>query len=134
LSNHYLHKFGLYQYAHLRTVSLYVPVMILLACLAWSSSLEAQGGKTLRVGQAMNFTVEGKINTLDHNKLTLNTEENIIFHVRYDDKTEFKSDDGGPASSKDLRVGLRIRVEGDLTESGEIVAQKITLQKAPAKK
>jgi hypothetical protein len=54
--------------------------------------------------------------------------------VRYDDKTEFKSDDGSPASSKDLRVGLRIRVEGDLTESGEIVAQKIELLKTPPKK
>jgi hypothetical protein len=54
--------------------------------------------------------------------------------VRYDDKTEFKSDDGSPASSKDLRVGLTIRVAGDLTESGEIVAQRIELQKAPPKK
>jgi hypothetical protein len=88
----------------------------------------------LRGGQAMNFTVEGKINTLGQNKLTLNTEENIIFHVRYDDKTEFRSDDGSPAGSKDLRVGLRVRVEGDLTESGEIVALKIELLKAPPKK
>ena len=96
--------------------------------------LEARVAKTLRAGQAMNFTVEGKINTLGQNKLTLNTEENIIFHVRYDDKTEFKSDDGSPASSKDLRVGLTIRVEGDLTESGEIVAQRIELLKTPPKK
>jgi hypothetical protein len=58
----------------------------------------------------------------------------MIFHVRYDEKTEFKRDDGSPGSSKDLRVGLRIRVEGDLTESGEIVAEKIELQKAPPKK
>jgi hypothetical protein len=82
----------------------------------------------------MNFTLEGKINTLDHNKLTVHTEENIIFHVSYNDKTEFKSDDGSPASSKDLRVGLRIRVEGDLTESGEIVAKRIELEKTPPKK
>jgi hypothetical protein len=118
----------------LRALFFYIPVVMFLASHAWSSSLEAQGGKILRGGQAMNFNVEGKINTLDHNKLTLNTEENIIFHVRYDDKTEFKSDDGSPASSKDLRVGLKIRVEGDLTESGEIVAQRIVLQKAPPKK
>jgi hypothetical protein len=88
----------------------------------------------LRAGQANPFTVEGKVNTLDQNKLTLNTEENMIFHVRYDDKTEFKSEDGSSASSKDLRVGLRIRVEGDLTESGEIVAQRIELLKTPPKK
>jgi hypothetical protein len=118
----------------LRAPSFYVAIAIYLASCAWSFSSEAQVAETLRAGQAMNFTVEGKINTLDQNKLTLNTEENILFHVRYDDKTEFKSDDGGPASSKDLRVGLRIKVEGDLTESGEIVAQKIEIQKPPPKK
>jgi hypothetical protein len=112
----------------------WIPVVIFLASCAWNSSSEARVAKTLHAGQAMNFTVEGKINSLDHNKLTLNTEENILFHVRYDEKTEFKRDDGSPASSKDLRVGLRIRVEGDLTESGEIVAQRIELQKAPPKK
>jgi hypothetical protein len=112
----------------------YVPLVIYLACCAWSPSSEARVAKTLRASQAMNFTVEGKINTLGQNKLTLNSEENVIFHVRYDDKTEFKSDDGSPASSKDLRVGLRIRVEGDLTESGEIVAQRIELLKTPPKK
>ena len=112
----------------------YVALVTFLASCALSSSSEARGAEALRAGQETNFTVEGKINTLDHNKLTLNTEENIIFHVRYEEKTEFKSDDGSPASSKDLRVGLRIKVEGDLTESGEIVAQRIELQKAPPKK
>jgi hypothetical protein len=115
-------------------VFFYIPVVIFLASCAWNSCSEASAAKALRGGQAMNFTVEGKINTLDHNKLTLRAEENIIFHVRYDEKTEFKNEDGSPASSKDLRVGLRIRVEGDLTESGEIVAQRIELKKAPAKK
>ena len=119
---------------HLRAPSFYVAVAICVASCAWSSISEARVAKTLRAGQAMNFTVEGKINTLDQNKLTLNSEENMIFHVRYDDKTEFKSDDGSPASSKDLRVGLRIRVEGDLTESGEIVAQRIEFLKTPPKK
>jgi hypothetical protein len=118
----------------LRAPSFYVVVAICLASCAWSSISEAQVAQTLRAGQANPFTVEGKINTLDQNKLTLNTEENMIFHVRYDDKTEFKSDDGSPAGSKDLRVGLRIRVEGDLTESGEIVAQRIVLLKTPPKK
>jgi len=113
----------------LRAVSLYVPMMILLACLAWSSFSERPVAKSLRAGQEMNFTLDGKINSIDHNKLTVHTEENIIFHVSYNDKTEFKSDDGSPASSKDLRVGLKIHVDGDLTESGEIVAQKIVLEK-----
>jgi len=114
----------------LRSVFLYVSAMILLACLAWSISPEARAAKTLQDNQAMNFTLEGKINSIDHNKLTVHTEENIIFHVSYNDKTEFKSDDGSAASSKDLRVGLKIHVDGDLTESGEIVAQKIVLEKA----
>jgi hypothetical protein len=82
----------------------------------------------------MNFTLEGKINTLDHNKLTVHTEENILFHVNYDDKTEFKDEDGKPAHSTDLHVGLQIRVEGDLAESGEIAAARITLLKAPPPK
>jgi hypothetical protein len=112
----------------------YIALVIFLASCAWSSSTEARGATAWQAGQAMNFTVEGKINTLDHNKLTLNTEENMIFHVRYDDKTEFKSEDGSPTSSKELRVGLRIRVEGDLTESGEIVALRIELLKTPPKK
>jgi hypothetical protein len=105
-----------------------------LASCAWSFTSEALVAKTARAAQGTNFTVEGKINTLGQNKLTLNSEENMLFHVRWDDKTEFKSDDGSPAGSKDLRVGLRIRVEGDLTESGEIVAQKIELLKTPPKK
>ena len=113
----------------MRAASLYVPVEIFLASCAWNSCSMAHAAKTLRASQAMNFTLEGKINTLDHNKLTVHTEENIIFHVSYDDKTEFKSDDGSPASSKDLRVGLKIHVDGDLTESGEVVAQKIVLEK-----
>jgi len=117
-----------------RAPSFYVAIAICLAIFAWSSISVARVAKTLRAAQATNFTVEGKINTLDQNKLTLNTEENMLFHVRWDDKTEFKSEDGSPAGSKDLRVGLRIRVEGDLTESGEIVAKKIELQKVPSKK
>jgi hypothetical protein len=119
---------------HLRAPSFYVAIAICLASCAWSSISAARVAQPLRAGQANPFTVEGKVNTLDQNKITLRAEENIIFHVRYDDKTEFKSDDGSPASSKDLRVGLRIRVEGDLTESGEIVAQRIELLKTPPKK
>ena len=105
-----------------------------LATCAGSSAAVARVGNTWQAGQAMNFTVEGKINTLGQNKLTLNTEENMLFHVSWGDKTEFKNDDGSAATSRDLRVGLRIKVEGDLTESGEIVAQKIELEKAPPKK
>ena len=118
----------------LRIASLSIAAVILLPVGASSAGSEVQPAITLRAGQAMNFTLEGTINSLDHNKLTVHTEENIIFHVSYDDKTEFKDEDGKAAHSSDLHVGLRIRVEGDLAESGEIAAQRITLLKAPPQK
>ena len=62
----------------LRAPSFYVAIAICLASCAWSSISEARVAKTLRAGQANPFTVEGKVNTLDQNKLTLNTEENMI--------------------------------------------------------
>ncbi len=75
-----------------------------------------------------NFTVEGKVTQQTEGKLTVSTEENMIFHVRYDDKTEIKLKDGARGSAKDLKKGLKVRVEGDLTESGEIVAQTIQIE------
>jgi len=72
--------------------------------------------------------VEGKVTRQTPGKLTLSTEQNIIFHVRYDDKTEIKRKDGSAGSAKDLRVGVRVMVEGDLTESGEIIALRIELE------
>jgi len=76
---------------------------------------------------AMDFTLEGKISRHEPGKLTISAEGNIIFHARYDDKTTFQHADGSPASSKDLRVGVMVRIEGELPESGEIVAHRITL-------
>ncbi len=85
--------------------------------------------------QEMNFTLEGKITANTGDRLTVSTEENIIFHVRYGDKTEIKKKDGSPGTTKDLRVGLRIGVAGDLAESGEIIAKKIEIQaEAPQKR
>jgi hypothetical protein len=46
----------------------------------------------------------------------------------------FKDADGSLASSKDLRVDFRIWVEGDLTKSDEMVAQRIEMLKTPSKK
>jgi hypothetical protein len=76
----------------------------------------------------MNFTVASKITRQAPGKLTINTGENILFHVRYDDKTEIKKSDGSPGTAKDLHVGLVVRVEGELTEAGEIIAVKIEIQ------
>ena len=76
---------------------------------------------------AMDFTIEGKISRHEPGKLTISAEGNIIFHARYDDKTTIQHADGSPASSKDLRVGVMVRIEGELPESGEIIAHRIQL-------
>jgi hypothetical protein len=78
--------------------------------------------------QEMNFTLQGKITSITDSKFTVNSEENMLFHVRFDDKTEIKKADGSPGAGKDLRVGLKVDVAGDLAESGEITAKKIAIQ------
>lgn len=105
---------------------------LLLACPGRSGATfgvfaESRPGLTSQ-DQPMNFTLEGKITKVETGKFTVSSEGNIIFHVRYDDKTEIKYQDGGAGSSKDFRVGVQVKVEGDLTESGEIVAGKIEIQ------
>jgi len=80
--------------------------------------------------ETMNFTVEGKISKHAGQKLTLSTENNIIFHVAYSEKTSITRQDGSAGTAKDLRVGTRIYVEGELTEAGEIIAHRITIQSA----
>ena len=77
--------------------------------------------------QAMDFVVEGKISRHEPGKLTISTEGNIIFHARYDDKTTIQHADGSPATAKDLQVGIMVRIEGELPESGEIIAHRILL-------
>ncbi len=77
--------------------------------------------------ESMSFSVEGKITQHAGNKLTVNTEGNIIFRVVYSDKTSVTRKDGSAGTSKDLLVGTRIHVDGELTESGEIIAGKITV-------
>ena len=79
-------------------------------------------------------TVEGKITEHTPGKLTINTEGNILFHVVYSDKTEIKRKDGAAGTSQDLQVGTRIHVDGDLTESGAIVAQRIEVRAQPDSK
>jgi hypothetical protein len=98
--------------------------------LVHSSSTTARSS-----AQDMDFTLQGKITTLAGGKITVSTEENIIFHVRFDDKTDIKKKDGSPGAGSDLRVGLMIGVAGNLEESGEIAAKKIDIQSdAPPKK
>ena len=91
------------------------------------SSLATSLASPAAAQDAMDFAIEGKISRHEPGKLTINAEGNIIFHARYDDKTTFQHADGSPASSKDLRVGVMVRIEGELPESGEIIAHRITL-------
>jgi len=113
----------------------YVDICILTAILSvWLMPLSAtpslpEAHSLLLRAQAMNFTVEGKVTRHDPGKLTISSGENIIFHVRYDDKTDIKRSDGSPGTAKDLRVGVVVRVEGELTEAGEIIAARIEIQK-----
>jgi hypothetical protein len=76
-------------------------------------------------GQEPNFTLEGKISDLAPGKLTLSTEDNIIFHVVYSDKTRITRADGSPGSAKDFKLGLSVHVAGDLEQSGEVNAAEI---------
>ena len=112
-----------------------ISLSVLCVCLGALTPAFTSAKGPASVPQGTNFTVEGKITRLAPNRITLSSEGNMIFHVRYDDKTEIKRQDGSPGSEKNLRVGLKVRVDGDLTESGEIVAQKIQLQEEqPPKK
>jgi len=85
-------------------------------------------GSSPAAQESMNFSVEGKITKHTENKLTLNSEGNMIFHVVYSEKSKVTRKDGSEGTPKDLLVGTRIHVDGELTESGEIIAQKISLQ------
>lgn len=87
----------------------------------------------LAAQEGSNFTLQGKITDRSPGKLTVSSGDNMIFTVRYDDKTEIKRSDGSAGASKDLRVGVNVNVEGDLTESGDVVAHKIELLESPAK-
>jgi hypothetical protein len=80
------------------------------------------------------FTLEGKITDKTGSKLTVSTGENIIFHVVYNDQTEIKKKDGSPGAGQDLHTGVRIAVVGDLAESGEITASKISIEPESSEK
>jgi hypothetical protein len=72
--------------------------------------------------------MEGKITDKSTGKLTINSGDNIIFHVVYNDSTEIKKKDGTPGTAQDLRIGVKISVAGSLAESGEITAKRIEIE------
>jgi len=84
--------------------------------------------------QDSDFTMEGKITDKSAGKLTINSGDNIIFHVLYNDSTEIKKKDGSPGTAQDLRIGVKVSVAGSLAESGEITAKKIEIEADGAEK
>ena len=102
-------------------------VLLFVGVLPFGVFKPGAQAQPLRLVQESGFTLEGKVTEKSEGKLTVSTEENIIFHVRYDEKTDIRLKDGAQGSDKDLKAGLKVRVEGDLSESGEILAHKIQL-------
>ena len=107
--------------------------LLILASLSSTVLIYVLAGAASAGAQASNFMVEGKITRVSPSKFTLSTEENMVFQVRYE-KAEITLQDGSKGSAKDLRPGVRIKVDGDLTESGDIVASKIAIEEVPASK
>ena len=107
---------------------------ISLFIIAVSISLAAPfvRGSSPTAQESMNFSVEGKITQHTGNKLTLNTEGNMVFRVVYNEKSKVARKDGSEGTPKDLVVGTRIHVDGELTEAGEIIAGKINIRSEPA--
>ena len=102
-----------------------LPVLLLAGVLPFGVFKAGAEAQPLRLKQESGFTLEGKVTEKSEGKLTVSTEENIVFHVRYDEKTDIRLKDSTRGSDKDLKAGLKVRVEGDLSESGEILAHKI---------
>lgn len=121
------------QHSSLRPVELLTGFLLVaglaLSLLLGTAHAEPHPGMASQ-NDASGFTLEGKISKVETGKFTVSTEENIIFHVVYDDKTEIKHPDGSAAASKEFRVGAHVKAEGEFTESGEIAAKTIEIQPA----
>jgi methyl coenzyme M reductase subunit C len=102
----------------------FLAVLIAVLCLP-------RGARTALAatqGQGSKFNLEGKITDLSPGKLTVSTEDNIIFHVTYDDRTVIRRKDATAGSSKDLASGEKIQVDGTLTPAGVIEADSISIE------
>lgn len=78
--------------------------------------------------QPISFTVNGKITEAAPGKLTVDGGQNMLFTVKYDSTTQIQKSDGSPAKGSDLKVGVKILAKGDLTEAGDVIAKKITIE------
>ncbi len=80
----------------------------------------------------MSFNLEGKIINKHPGRLTVNSGANMIFHVLYNAQTAITRADGSSGTDADLKPGVSIRVKGDLTMQGDVIAKKITIEPAPS--
>lgn len=80
-----------------------------------------------------NFDLAGSISQQSKGKLTVDSGQGILFHVTYDSDTSIVRADSSAGSEQDLKVGVKVHVLGDLQDSGEIKAQRIEIESAPAK-
>lgn len=108
---------------------------IALAILAGlTSARPLPSGSLVSAQDSSPFSLQGKITKIEAGKFVVNTEDNILFHVRYDDKTAITRPDGSSGTEKDLKAGVWVSVRGDLEESGEIAPATIKLfDKEPPK-
>jgi Domain of unknown function (DUF5666) len=77
--------------------------------------------------QGSNFDLSGTIHEASKGKFTVDSGQGIFFHVVYDDKTTIVRADGTPGSTQDLKVGAKVHVVGDLSESGQVNAARIEM-------
>jgi hypothetical protein len=85
---------------------------------------------TLAVGApqgSSNFDLSGTIHDASKGKFTVDSGQGIFFHVVYDDKTTIVRADGTTGSAEDLKVGAKVHVVGDLSETGQVNATRIEM-------
>jgi predicted NAD/FAD-binding protein len=104
------------------------PRPIWLVSIAVCCSLLPRLGGAVPALQESSFDVEGTIAKESPGKLTVDTGQGIIFRVVYDDKVALVKGDGSAGSAKDLKVGVKVHVIGELQSSGEIKAQRIEIE------
>jgi len=102
--------------------ALVIALGLLMSALALAQPARAsqQGGAS--------FGLEGKITNQAPGKLTVSSQDNMIFHVSYDQQTKITLKDGSAGSSSDLKVGVQIRVDGSLNPQGVVEARRIDLE------
>ncbi|MGH9359814.1 MAG: DUF5666 domain-containing protein [Terriglobia bacterium] len=101
---------------------------VLLAPIALGLLLTAVPPARASQQPGTNFGLEGKITKQSPGKLTVNSQDNMIFHVTYDNQTKITRKDGSAGSAADLTVGAQIRVDGSLDPQGVLEARRINLE------